>query len=68
MNKSLLPQTISQEDRPFVFEQYKLLVSSLDSSNTVRETSTPYWVTVTGLGLGIIEGFTKVFYPSFCGP
>ena len=60
MNKSFLPEKISQEDRPFVFEQYKLLVSSLDSSNTVRETSTPYWVTVTGLGLGGISYVKEV--------
>ena len=51
----ILPTSISTEDKPFVFDQYKLLVSSLDNSNLVRETSNPYWITVTGLGLGAIS-------------
>lgn len=56
----LLPQEISKDDKKIVFEQYKLLIDSLNNSNTVRETANPYWVTVTGLGLGGISYVKEV--------
>lgn len=56
----LVPQTINEDDKRVVFEQYKLLIESLNNSNTVRETANPYWVTVTGLGLGGISYVKEV--------
>ena len=60
MIEPLLPQAIDENDKKIVFEQYKLLIDSLNNSNTVRETANPYWVTVTGLGLGGISYVKEV--------
>jgi hypothetical protein len=44
----------NEEERNRAFEQYKLLVESINKSNEVREASNNFWTTVNALGLSAI--------------
>lgn len=46
----ILPLNV-EEDKNRVFEQYKMLVESINKINELRETSNNFWITVNGLGL-----------------
>jgi hypothetical protein len=49
-----LVEALEEKDKARVFEQYKLLVDSLNNTNQVRENSNNFWMAVNGLGLTAI--------------
>ncbi len=52
-NKSVLGfplvEELTEDDKARIFEQYKLLIDSLDNTNTIRENSNQFWMAVNGL-------------------
>ena len=52
--KPLKTSTGDPEDKKILFEQYKLLVDSINKTNDLRETGNNYWITVNTLGISAV--------------
>lgn len=44
----------NDEDKNIAFDQYKILVESINKSNEIREASNNFWTTVNALGISAI--------------
>ena len=46
-----LPTEIPEDQKRMVFDQYKILVDSINNSNIVRESSHNFWIAINGFAL-----------------
>lgn len=55
----------NDDDRRYLFDQYKILIESVNKANDIREISNNFWIGVNGFGMSIVAYFRNASQISF---